>query len=195
MLLSAVNIAVSVCEDSVYNTWDLILPEGYVAVVDDSKKAYDVVVVRRKDARDTSERWFGAATVESSVVGGSSGQQDVRISNIVEVGEVEYLPQCFSAPQMPSTSCSAKIPAKGKRKKIETPAPVAIKRRFEFEDQPIVLPKGWACTLMTTILNMLWEMKLKLLLLAEGAVVVVLRQSFSRVPDICTYHDHSAILF
>ena len=56
MLLSAVNIAGSVCEDSIYNPWSLILPEGYGAVVDELKKAYEVVEFRRKDAGDTSER-------------------------------------------------------------------------------------------------------------------------------------------
>ena len=88
MLLSAVNVAGSVCDDSVYDPWTVILPEGYTAVVAHLKRAYDVVV-RWKDARDTSERWFGVASVESSVVGESSGQQVVRISNVVEVGQVE----------------------------------------------------------------------------------------------------------
>ena len=92
MLLSAVNVAGSVYEVSVYDPWAVILPEVYAAVVADLKRAFDIVVVRRKDARDTSERWFGVASVESSVVGESSGQQAVRISNVVEVGQVEYLP-------------------------------------------------------------------------------------------------------
>ena len=79
MLLSAVHVAGRVCEDCVYYPWTVILPEGYAAVVVDLKMAYDVVVVRRNDARDTSERWFGVASVESSVGGESSGQQAVRI--------------------------------------------------------------------------------------------------------------------
>ena len=141
MLLSAVNVAGSVCEDSVYDPWTVILPEGYAAVVADLKRAYVVVVVRLKDARDTSERWFGAASVESSVVGESSGQQAVRISN-VEVGQVEYLPQSVSTMQVPSTSFGIKSPGKGKQKKSETPAKIAIKRRFEFDDESVVLPKG-----------------------------------------------------
>ena len=103
--------------------------------MNDSKKAYDVVVVRRKDARDTSERGFAVDSVESSVVGESSGQQEVRVSNIVEVGEMEYLPQSVSAPRMPSTSSCVKNRAMGKRKKSVTLAPVAIKRRFEFDDE------------------------------------------------------------
>ena len=149
MLLNAVNIAGSVCEDSIYNPWNIILPEGYRAVVDDVKKAYNVVVLRRKDARDTSERWFGVA----SVVGESSGQQAVRISNIVEVGEVEYLPQSVSTMQMPSTDCGTTSPGKGKRKKSATSAKVAIKRRFEFDNESVVLPKGRGFTLLTTILQ------------------------------------------
>ena len=89
MWLSAVNVAGSVCEDSVYDPWTVILPEGCAAVVVDLKRAYDVFVVHPKDARDTSERWFSEAGVASSVVEESSGQQAVRISNAVEVGQVE----------------------------------------------------------------------------------------------------------
>ena len=80
MLLSAVNVAGSVYEDSVYDRWAFISPKGYAAVVSDLKRACDVVLVRRTDARDTSERWFGVASVASSAVGESSGQQAVRTS-------------------------------------------------------------------------------------------------------------------
>ena len=114
MLLSAVNVAGSVCEDSVYDPWAVICPERYAAVVFDLRKAYDVVVVLRKEARDTSERWFGVESVASSAVGESSGQQVVRISNVVEVGQVEYLPQSVSTLQGPSTSFGTKSPGKGK---------------------------------------------------------------------------------
>ena len=55
VLLSAVEVAGNVCEDSVYDPWAVISPEGYAAVVADLKRAYDVVVVRRKEARDTSD--------------------------------------------------------------------------------------------------------------------------------------------
>ena len=134
------NVAGSVCEDSVYDPWTVISPEGYAAVVGDLKRTYDVVVVRLKDARDTSERWFGVASVASSVVGESSGQQAVRIS-VVEVGQVEYLPQSVSSVPVPSTSFGITSPGKGKQKNSETPAKSAIKRRFEFDDE-LVLPKG-----------------------------------------------------
>ena len=45
--------------------------------------------------------------------------------------------------QVPSTSFGIKSPGKGKGKKSETPAKAAIKRRFEFDNQSVVLPKGW----------------------------------------------------
>ena len=142
MLLSAVNVAGSACEDCVYDPWTVISPEGYAAVVADLKRAYEVVVVHHNDARDTSERWFGVASVASSVVGESSGQQAVRISNVVEVSQVEYLPQSVTSVPAPRTSFGIKSPGKGKQKKSETPAKSAIKRRFEFDDESVVLPKG-----------------------------------------------------
>ena len=81
-----------------------------------------------------------ASSIEFSVVGESLGQHSVRISNIVGVGEVEYLPESVPVAQTPSTIYSAKSPAKKKRKRSGTPAPVVIKRRFEFDDESLVLP-------------------------------------------------------
>ena len=43
--------------------------------------------------------------------------------------------------QMRSMSCSTTSPGNGKRKKSETPAKVAIQRRFEFDDESVALPK------------------------------------------------------
>ena len=99
-------------------------------------------MVRRKDARDTSERWFGVASVASSVVGESSGQQAVRILIVAEVGQVEFLPQSVSSVPVHSTSFGMKSPGKGKQKKSEMPAKSAIKRRFEIDDESVVPPKG-----------------------------------------------------
>ena len=43
---------------------------------------------------------------------------------------------------MPTTSFAVKRPGEGKQKKSETPAKTAVKRRFEFDDESVVLPKG-----------------------------------------------------
>ena len=71
MLLSAMNAASSVCEDSLFDLGNSVLPEGHEIVIRDLKKAHDFVVVRQKDARATSGRWFGVSSVESSIVGES----------------------------------------------------------------------------------------------------------------------------
>ena len=65
-----------------------MLPQGYEATSDDLRKAYDAVVVRRKEARDPSEIWFGVRSVESSEVGWPFCRAGVRISDVVEVGQV-----------------------------------------------------------------------------------------------------------
>ena len=122
-----------------------MLPEGYEATLADLKKAYDVVVVGWKEARDTSERWFGVRSVESSEVGEPSCRAGVRISNVVEVGKVEYLSGSVPARDQPcsTTTVYPRSPGKGKRKRSATPAPAASpKLLFEFVDGSIILPKG-----------------------------------------------------
>ena len=69
LLVSAIDAAGSMRDQSTCEPWANVLPDGYEATLDDLKKAYDVVVVRRKEARDTSKRWFGLRSLESSEVG------------------------------------------------------------------------------------------------------------------------------
>ena len=144
LLVSAANAAGSMRDQSTCEPWANVLPDGYEATLVDLKKAHDVVVVRRKEARDTSERWFGVRSVESSEVGEPSCRAGVRISNVVEVGQVEYLSGSVPARDQPcgSTTVSPRSPGKGKRKRSVTPAPVASPKRFEFDDESIILPKG-----------------------------------------------------
>ena len=68
LLVSAINAAGSMRDQSTCEPCANVLPDGYEATLVDLKKAYDFVVVRRKEARDTSERWFGVGSVESSEV-------------------------------------------------------------------------------------------------------------------------------
>ena len=41
--------------------------------------------------KDTRERWFGAKTVASSAVGETARRTTVRISDVVEVGDVQFV--------------------------------------------------------------------------------------------------------
>ena len=145
LLVSAVNAASSMRDQSPYEPWANVLPEGYEATLVDLKRAYDAVVVRRKEARDTSERWFGVHSVESSEVGEPFCRAGVRISNVVEVGQFEYLSGSIPARDQPcsSTTVSPRSPGTGKRKRSATPAPAASpKLLFEFDDESVILPKG-----------------------------------------------------
>ena len=145
MLVSAVDAAGSMRDQSTCKPWANVLPEGYEATLVDLKKAYDAVVVRRKEARDTSERWFGVRSVESSEVGEPSCRAGVRISNVVEVGQVEYFSGSVPVRDQPCSS-TTKYPrncGKGTRKRSATPAHAASsKQLFEFDDESIILPKG-----------------------------------------------------
>ena len=76
-------------DQSTCERWANVLPEGYEATLVDLRKAYDAVVVRGKEARDTSEKWFRVRSIESSEVGEPSCWTVVRITDVVEVGQVE----------------------------------------------------------------------------------------------------------
>ena len=89
LLVSAVNAAGSIRDKSTCEPWANVLLEVYEATLVDLKKAYDAVVVRRKDPRDISERWFGVRCLESSEFGEPSSWAGVRISDVVGVGQVE----------------------------------------------------------------------------------------------------------
>ena len=83
-------------------------------------------------------------SVESSEVGEPSSWTGVRISDVVQGGQVENLSESMLAMDQPcisGTTMSPRSPGKRKRKKGEMSAPFAVKRRFEFDDESIVLPK------------------------------------------------------
>ena len=104
LLVSAVNAAGAMRDQTTCGPWANVLPEGYEATLVDLRKAYDAVVVRRKEARDTPERWFGVRSIESSEVGEPSCWTGVRISDVVGVGQVEYLSESVPARDQPCSS-------------------------------------------------------------------------------------------
>ena len=155
MLQSAVNVAVSVWEDSVYDPWTVILPEGYTAVVVDLKRAYDVVVIRRKGARDTSERWYGVASVESSVVEESSGQQAVRISNVVESVRWNFCPSLFIPCKYPVRDSVSKALERVNRRRVRRPPKLQSSAALSLTMSRWCCPRGVEFVLMTSILHLL----------------------------------------
>ena len=92
--ISMLNTAVT-AEDAVRNSakfdpWGAIGVEAGPVIVD-LKSCREKIVSRRKAVRDTREHWFSAETVASSAVGETAARATVRISDVVEVGDVQYV--------------------------------------------------------------------------------------------------------
>ena len=60
-------------------------------VIADLKSCREKVELRRKAVKDTRQRWFGAETVASSVVGEATPRTTLCISDVVEVGDAQYV--------------------------------------------------------------------------------------------------------
>ena len=90
MLNTAVTAADAVRISSKFDPWGAIGVEAGPVIVD-LKSCREEIVSRAKAVKDTRERWFGADTVASSAVGEAAPRTTVRISDFVEVGDVQYV--------------------------------------------------------------------------------------------------------
>ena len=89
MLNTAVVAADAVRNSSKFDPWGAISVEAGPIIVD-LKSCREKIVSRRKVVKYTRERWFGAETVASSAVGEAAPRTAVRVSNVVEIGDVQY---------------------------------------------------------------------------------------------------------
>ena len=90
MLNTAVTNADAVRNISNFDPWEAIVVEAG-PVTADLKSCREETVSRRKALKDLRERWFSAETVASSAVGETAPRTSVRISEVVEVGDVQYV--------------------------------------------------------------------------------------------------------
>ena len=90
MLNTAVTAADAVRNSDRFDPWGAIGVEAG-PVVADLKSCREMILSQRKAVKDTWERWFSAETVASSAVGESAPRTTVRISDVVEVGDVQYM--------------------------------------------------------------------------------------------------------
>ena len=72
-----------------------------------------VIVSRRKAVRHTRERWFSAETVASSAVGETAPRATVHISDVFEVGDVQYVEE---HEKLGLPCCSRSSPGKSKKR-------------------------------------------------------------------------------
>ena len=127
MLNTAVTAADAVRNSAKFDHWGAIDVKAG-PVVADSKSCREKVLSQRKAMKDTRERWFSAGTVASSAVGESAPRTTVRISDVVEVGDVQYVAE-HEKLDLPCCSRSTSSPGKSKKRRPPV-SPGVVKKQF-----------------------------------------------------------------
>ena len=97
-------------------------------VIADLKSCREKIMSQRKVVKDARERWFSAETVASSAVGESAPRTTVRISDVVEVGDVQYGAE-HEKFGLPCFSRSTSSPGKSKKRRAPV-SPGVAKKQF-----------------------------------------------------------------
>ena len=127
MLNTAVTAADAVRNSARFDPWGAIDVEAG-PVIADLKSCREKILSQRKAVRDTRDRWFSAETVASSAVGESAPRTTVRISDVVEVGDVQYVAE---HEKLGLPCCSRPTFSPGKSKKRWAPVgPGVVKKQF-----------------------------------------------------------------
>ena len=113
MLNTAVIAADAVRNSARFDPWGSIDVEAG-PVVADLKSCREKVMSQRKALKDTRERWFNAETVASSAVGEIAPRTTVRISDVVEVGDLHYVAE-HEKLGLPCCSWSTSSPGRARR--------------------------------------------------------------------------------
>ena len=125
MLNTAVTAADAVRNKARFDPWGAIGVEAG-PVIADLKSCREKIVSRRKAVRDTRERWFGA---EKSTIGETAPRTTVRVSDVVEVGDVQYIAE-HDKLGLPWCSRSASSPGKSKKRRAPVSPSVTKKNSF-----------------------------------------------------------------
>ena len=113
MLNTAVTAADAVRNSAHFDPWGAIDVEAG-PIINDLKSCREKILSQRKAVKDTRERWFSGETVASSAVGESAPRTTVRISDVVEVGDVRYVAE---HEKLGLPCCSRSSRGKGKNRK------------------------------------------------------------------------------
>ena len=130
MLSESVAIADSITSSPVFAPWSVVASASASQVISDLCACWDRVVLRRRSAKDTSERWYNGGTPRSE----TASRPGVRILDVVEEGCVEYVP--VGPPALGSPGPSKIRSPSSKRKRKITRSPVKLPRRFEVSSPP-----------------------------------------------------------
>ena len=124
MLSTAVTAADAVRNSAHFDPWGAIDVEAG-PVINDLKSCREKILSQRMAVKNTQERWFSGETVASSAVGESAPRTTVRISNVIEVGDVQYVAE---HEKLGLPCCSRSSPGKGKKRKSSASPGVPIKQ-------------------------------------------------------------------
>ena len=113
MLNKAVTAADAVRNSAKFDPWGAIGVEAG-PVIADLKSCREKIVSRRKAVRDTRERWFSADTVFSSTVGEIAPRTTLRISDVPEVRDLQYVEE---HEKLGLPCCSRSSPRKSKKRR------------------------------------------------------------------------------
>ena len=125
MLNNDVTAADAVRNSARFDPWGAINVEAGPVIID-LKSCREKILSQRKAVRDTREQWFSAETVASSAVGESAPKTTVRISDVVEVGDVQYVAE---HEKLGLPCCSRSSPGKGKKRQSSA-SPGVTKKQF-----------------------------------------------------------------
>ena len=126
MLNTAVTAVDAVRNSNRFDPWGAINVEAG-PVIADLKSYREKILSQRKAVKDTRERWFSAETVPSSVVGESAPRTTVRIYDVVEVGDVQYVAE---HEKLGLPCCNRSSPGKGKKRQSSAGPGVSKKQFF-----------------------------------------------------------------
>ena len=135
MLSESVAIAGSITSSPFYAPWIDVEYAFASQVITDLCACWDRVVLRRRTAKDTSERRYHGGTPRNE----TAARPGVRISHVVEEGRVEYVP--VAAPDLGPPGPSKISSSSSKWKRKVTRSPVKLPRKIEFSSPPASPPR------------------------------------------------------
>ena len=135
MLNNAVTAADAVRNSDRFDPWGAIGVEAG-PVIADLKSCRETILSQRKALKDTREWWFSAEIVASSAVGESAPRTTVRISDVVEVGDVQYVAE---HEKLGLPCCSRSSPGKGKKRQSSMSLGV-LKKQFSVSSPSVCRP-------------------------------------------------------
>ena len=135
MLSESVALADGISSSPVYAPWSVVASASSNQVIADMCSCWGRVVLHRRSAKDTSERWHHGSSPRVE----TASRPGMRISDIVEEGRVEYVP--VGPPVLGSPGPSKIRSPSSKRKRKITRSPVKLPRRFEVSSPPASSPR------------------------------------------------------